>query len=339
MMEEGLSTLVAKSQKLNNEGNVDCIVDRISNLPDTVIKCILNSLETKNAVRTSVLSRKWHSRWMSVTNLNFIEFALNMNQKRPLFMDFVERVIALREPSNLDLFALACEVLTDAPRINSWVSYAVNHNVQHLLLQLSQIQEGPFELPHCLFTCDTLKKAVIVANTLLKLPSSIHFSNLKFLTLCYVAFPEHKSTQQLFCGLPVLEELTLDRCTWWNVKTIAIDPPMLLKLVIIENEADPANCRFIIFAKNLKSFYYTGTFRNDYYIFQAESLVRESMGLLGTDDIGQSSIMNTEVAYRAYRHFWEIFCVEELILTPYVLEVCDFIIRWKHVLLSFKCVD
>ncbi|KAK7343570.1 hypothetical protein VNO77_12397 [Canavalia gladiata] len=323
MMEESLSTCTAKFQKLDNEVNVDGCVDRISNLPDKIIQRILSLLRTKDAVRTSVLSRRWHSQWMSITNLDFLEFAPNMNEKRSLFMDFVDTVIALRKPLDLNLFALACKVFMDASRINAWICAAVKHNVQHLLLVLHQIHEEPFELPQCLFTCDTLRKAVIMADILLKLPSSIHFPNLKFLTLQYVVFPGNQSTQQLFSGLLVLEELTLDRCSWWNVKAVTIALPTLKKLDIKENVADPDNCRFFIITENLKSFYYIGTLRNDYCIYDSVSLGCGLMGLWGTDDIEESS-RQREVAYRADRLLRGISCVKELMLTPYAFEILTY---------------
>ncbi|XP_020210138.1 F-box/LRR-repeat protein At3g59190 isoform X2 [Cajanus cajan] len=322
-MEEDLSTCDSRFQKLNNEVSADGHKDRIGNLPDEIIQHILSLLPTKDAVRTSVLSRRWHSQWVFVTNLDISEFAPNMNQKRSLFMDFVDRVIALHKPLDLNLFALACKVFGDASRINSWVCAAVKHNVQHLLLLLHQIHLEPLELPHCLFTCETLRKAVIMADILLKLPSSIHFSNLKLLTLQYVVFPDNESTQQLFSGLPVLEELTLDRCCWWNVETVTIALPMLKKLDITENVADCDDCLFFIVAENLKSFYYIGTLRNDYYICDSVSIVGGLMGMCGTDDIGESS-RQKEVAHRAARLLNGISCVKELMLTPYAFEVLTY---------------
>ena len=59
----------AKNQKLNDEQNTD----RISNLPDAVLQHILTLLETKDAVKTSTLSKRWQYLWMSITDLVFME--------------------------------------------------------------------------------------------------------------------------------------------------------------------------------------------------------------------------------------------------------------------------
>ncbi|KAH1230887.1 putative FBD-associated F-box protein [Glycine max] len=161
-------------------------------------------------------------------------------------------------------------------------------------------------------------KAFIMADILLNLPSSIHFSNLKLLTLQYVVFPGYESTQQLFSGLPVLEELTLDSCCWLNFEIVTIALPMLKKLDIKENLADHDNCQFFIIAENLNSFYYIDTLKNDYWIYNTVSLDWGLMGLCSTDDIGESSRLR-EVAQRAGR-LRGISCAKELLLTPYAFE-------------------
>lgn len=168
-----------------------------------------------------------------------------------------------------------------------------------------------------------------MADILLNLPSSIHFSNLKLLTLQYVVFPGYESTQRLFSGLPVLEELTLDSCCWLNVEIVTIALPMLKKLDIKENLADQDNCQFFIIAENLNSFYYIGTLRNDYWIYNSVSLDWGLMGLCSTDDIGESSRLR-EVAQRAGR-LRGISCAKELLLTPYAFEVCNLLLggNWR----------
>lgn len=331
MIEEGLSTC----KKLNIEGNVDANVDRISSLPDKVIQLILSSLETKDAVRTSLLSRSWRYRWLSVTNLRLSEWAPYMSLKRSQFLDFVDRVFALREPSDdLNLVELEFCVFNGAARINSWLCSAVKHNVQHLVLLLDWFLDEMLELPHCLFTCHTLREIVIVAEVYLKLPSSIQFSNLKFLTLHKVIFPEDQSTQQLFSGLPVLEELTLDKCGWWNVNNITIGLPLLKKLNIKENEEEPDNCRFYIIAKNLKYICYIGALRNDYCIFDSESLVWGTLALC--TDIEESG-RQKEVAFRTDMFLRGISCMKHLILTSFAFEVCDLLLDAKLCSFSFKC--
>ncbi|KAM7464235.1 hypothetical protein LguiA_032356 [Lonicera macranthoides] len=41
-------------------------MDKVSNLPDAILTCVLSSLSTREAVRTSILSTRWKSIWTSV---------------------------------------------------------------------------------------------------------------------------------------------------------------------------------------------------------------------------------------------------------------------------------
>jgi hypothetical protein len=48
--------------------------------------------------------------------------------KRKIFMNSVERVLLLRDSSNIEKFTLSCGI-DDATRTRTWVSAAVNRNV------------------------------------------------------------------------------------------------------------------------------------------------------------------------------------------------------------------
>ncbi|XWS31138.1 hypothetical protein CRYUN_Cryun23aG0051900 [Craigia yunnanensis] len=56
-----------KKSKASKESEMD----RLSDLPNSLIHYILFSLNTKNAVQTCVLSKRWNHLWTCLPNLNF----------------------------------------------------------------------------------------------------------------------------------------------------------------------------------------------------------------------------------------------------------------------------
>ena len=93
----------AKKQKFRKKQNANKSRKEIDNLPDPILQHILSYLSTKNAIRTSILSKRWKYLWTSIPKLDFDEGALD---RRLMFMKFVERVLALHDPSNIKNFSL-----------------------------------------------------------------------------------------------------------------------------------------------------------------------------------------------------------------------------------------
>ena len=262
-----------KNQKLSEEqdiidGNNKCL----GNLPNEILRYIISLLPTKDAVRTSILCKRWEHLWKSIPNL---EFRQGLPAKRKLFMNFAERVLLLRDSSDIKRFTLCCDVLFDTSHVNAWISAAIWRNVQELEINLDKFQE-PYSLPHCLFTSVALTKLVLGMPYTLKVPPTTCFSNLKTLVLRGIIFSDDYSTQQLFSGFPVLEVMNLYMCNWKNLKVVSICAPKLLHLTIIERcvqrEGDWDDCQVMIFGLVLKYFDYSGRFFNDYCFYNSCSL-------------------------------------------------------------------
>lgn len=218
-----------KRQKLIEEQ--DIAKESLDNLPCEIVQYILSLLPTKDAARTSILSKSWKNRWMCIPNLVFRQMC---HGERTHFKNFVNRVLLLRD-SDVEKFTLYFHVLHDAFLVNAWISAVVRHNVQELYFSLSSF-EGPFSLSDCLLTCVTLTHLDLTMPCILKFPPTICFSKLKILALRCVSFSDVHSTQQLFSGFPVLKNLCLDECHWMNQKVVSICVPKLSCLVIHEAE-------------------------------------------------------------------------------------------------------
>jgi hypothetical protein len=311
-----------KKQELNEEdidGNSKCL----SNLPEEILLHILSFLPTKDVVRTCVLSKRWDYLWASIPNLVFEQ---SLPAKRTLLMNFVDRALCLRYSSDIKRFTLRCDVLCDSSRVNTWISAVVRHNVQELSIELDKF-EGVFSLPYCLFTCKTLTSLQLEMPYILKLPTTICFSNLKILTIRNVTFSDEYLTQQLFSGLPVLEELVLFGCSWGDLKSVCISAPKLYFLHIWETEIPDDDfwnykdvCQVMIVGDSLKEFYYMGLMCGDYCLYKSFSLEK---GELDTnyEYVSDHDYIPDEIIHGMYKLLVGLSSVKSLRLSSDVVEV------------------
>jgi hypothetical protein len=305
-----------KKQKLNEEQDIDGNSKCLVNLPEEVLRHIISFLPIEDAVRTSVLSKRWEYLWASIPNL---DFERPLPAKRMLLMNFVERVLCLRDFSDIKRFTLHCAVLHDASRVNTWISAAVRHNVQELYIDLDNFKRT-FSLPHCLFTCKTLTSLHLDMPDILKLPATICFSNLKVLTIANITFWDEYLTQQLFSGLPVLEKLELQECSWEGLKNVKISAPKLYSLSIYEFSMENSSCygdgcHVMIFGGALKEFYYSGKLFCDYCLYNSFSPIKATIDLI-TDNINMHITSN-----RVYKLLMGLSNVKYLTLSWEVVEV------------------
>ncbi|KAD6454001.1 hypothetical protein E3N88_08707 [Mikania micrantha] len=264
--------------------DTDSSVDDISQLPDCILHHILSFIPTKDVVKTAILSKKWNNIWTSVSNLDFDDallYANNIDNQDPpqetCFTNFVERVLSLRDASNIKSFRLSCRVFFNASCIHSWISAAIMHSVQKLDLCL--FVDEPFVLPSLMFCSQTLTSLKVEMNCVLEFPTTIYLPYLKTLHLSLVTFVNDGSTQKLLSGCPVLEELTLVDCEWLNLKNITISSPTLKRLTIdnlpyFGPPDGPKDCKIKIYTSNLVYLKYTGYPSNDIFMCDVSSLIK-----------------------------------------------------------------
>ncbi|KAI5664634.1 hypothetical protein M9H77_23957 [Catharanthus roseus] len=119
-----------KGKKKVSVESVDVVrVDRISNLPDSILCCILSFLPTLYSVRTSLLSKTWKLLWTQVPTI-----CLNG------WLGF--------------LFIIMLLHLTFS-KLPLWTSDAIAKNITHL--DLKTLSTESIEVPENLFICQTLE--------------------------------------------------------------------------------------------------------------------------------------------------------------------------------------
>ncbi|PON70274.1 F-box domain containing protein [Parasponia andersonii] len=123
-------------------------VDQISKLPDPLIHHILSFVPTLDAVRMSILSRRWRRVWCSIPALHFCDsdnmgYPLFGSQQKKTFYKFVEECVKLRQicmrymtDSVITRFKLDIEYFGDSASIDKWFTSAVLRNIEELDLSI-----------------------------------------------------------------------------------------------------------------------------------------------------------------------------------------------------------
>lgn len=158
-------------------------VDRISDLPDSILTHILSFLSTKEAAGTSILSSRWRYLFLLVPNLHF-DLVNDLRRKNleshtlhiKSFISFVEKLLSLHETS-LDRYHLKCRDKVDFCHVYSWISTAVRRGVKHLDISISP---DKFTSPGIMFTCRSLTTLKLdFTCSVLDVPRGVHFSESK----------------------------------------------------------------------------------------------------------------------------------------------------------------
>ncbi|KAE7995471.1 hypothetical protein FH972_000256 [Carpinus fangiana] len=153
---------------------------------------------------------------------------------------------------------------------------------------------------------------------ILNLPTTIWFSNLKILTINNVTFSDECLTQQFFSGLPVLEKLQLEDCSWGILKVVRISAPNLRFLSIQEFERRISKygegCQVMIFGVCLKEFHYSGLLVSEYCLYESIKLEK---AVISTKVYYTSQ----QIAHRMYNLLTGLSNVEFLRLSSDVVKV------------------
>ncbi|KAB2044291.1 hypothetical protein ES319_D01G079000v1 [Gossypium barbadense] len=206
-------------------------VDRISDLPDSILTHILSFLSTKEAVGTSILSSRWRYIFTLVPNLHFdlVDDWCHKNLESCIlhiksFISFFDKPLSLHETS-LDRFHLKCREMVHGPRVYSWISTAVRRGVKHLDISISPDQ---FTSPGIMFTCRSLTTLKLdFTCSVLDVPRGVPFPNLKTLHLKSVEFLSDDTTKCLLSSCNNLEDLVIAHCNIENLFNFTISHHLL----------------------------------------------------------------------------------------------------------------
>ncbi|KAL1822751.1 hypothetical protein ACET3Z_009529 [Daucus carota] len=219
--------------------------DMISRLPDELIHHVLSFVDTKQAIQTCVLSKRWELVW---TSLPFLNFGLYDNLTPKVVSKFMRHVLSNRNHES-QVSHLSLSVRNKGLSrhlLEKYVDYAISHNLHCLNLDLPH-DSKPVNLS--VFSSKSLNKLTLNANlekcerisdcwdlpclTTLRLKGKNgygEFSDNWFTMKCLPAlrklrFDDYDLSKSSFSfSLPALTTLCLNRCTLpttvWDIPTL-----------------------------------------------------------------------------------------------------------------------
>ncbi|XP_019088064.1 PREDICTED: putative FBD-associated F-box protein At5g56440 [Camelina sativa] len=260
-------------------------MDRISLLSDDLLLKILSSLTSKDAVTTSLLSKRWCSLWKFTPRLVYLDLMYkDPNTVYWKASRFVDKFLLLHKAPVLESVLLIVDRNCCPTDIETWISVASSRVLRNLYCCRYRPGSEPIRLPRDLYTCATLVSLNLQAEFILDyVPLTTCFPSLKVLILYLVKFSSEEIAGRFFSGCPVLEDLRLVRGTNDNLKTFTIAVPSLRRLSIIDlncgSHFPGDDVGFVINAPSLKSLTIANQFTWCYSLVKMPYLVKADIKL------------------------------------------------------------
>ncbi|KAI3434046.1 uncharacterized protein J3R85_006833 [Psidium guajava] len=216
----------------SNQDETRNLEDYISKLPDAIIFHIFSFLTAKDVVKTSVLSKQWHSTW---TSNQYMSFSLppGSSRKSKSFIAFVDSVLSRCTAMKVKRFHFdaPCLALMQSS-LDRWLRFAIGRDVEELSVTLHDWRHHVYVLPRILFSCTTLV-SLCVSQCCFPVFDTVNWCSLKTLHIEYAELNDDGMVTVL-SGSPVLEYLELKSCR--GVKHIVVESKSFRELVIDSHE-------------------------------------------------------------------------------------------------------
>lgn len=227
-------------------------VDRLSTLPAPLIHHILSLMETKFAVRTCVLSKRWKEHWTHVHSLNFDRTSFHDWAD---FMNFVDNVMQHRKSVALRKLYFHSGISTRMKVTRYVFNYAVAHGVREIETDmLGRFPKSLSDVKIRVYLCPTLKTIKSFCDSARNIDMG-NFVALKSLRLASTIIP---SQSDVFRNCVDLEDLVLENCiVCGDLFRIAV--PNMISLTVISKNSSSYDVEII--APKLKFFTFNGKSR------------------------------------------------------------------------------
>ncbi|KAF5190800.1 hypothetical protein FRX31_019615 [Thalictrum thalictroides] len=207
------------------------------------------------------------------------------NARKDGFINFVDKVLFLRDDSRVIKLDITCDIYYDVDRLDAWLIVAARRHVEEVNLVWNP--KEPTELTPLVFTPSSgISKFKFMPNryydSYLQLPNSLCLAPmLKSLHLESCKLPKGNSKGEMTLQCSILKNLTIIDCEHGDLKLIDIYIPGLRNLVV-ENVKDDRNgsCKLKIRTRKLESITLSGCMYQHYSLEYLTSLVCAKFGWL-----------------------------------------------------------
>ncbi|GMN28001.1 hypothetical protein TIFTF001_001886 [Ficus carica] len=257
--------MAKKTMKLNNGTKKEqedhelktMAVDRFSELPDTLIHLILSFLPTIDAVRMSLLSKRWRNIWYSLPVLDFDESTIAGGFNAKMFSKLVGKCLKLRKAGMLAAngeiaiakFRLVTGSMYRWSRIHSWLGLVSESKIKELDLYIACRPRKSFFVPPNIIRIRSLTRLRLANVVVMNLDSNLP-------ALISLSLENVKSSDQVLCDLVLrccsLERLLVNSCR--GLSKLKVSSSSLKFLEIASTECEVCQVE----ASNLESFVCSG---------------------------------------------------------------------------------
>ncbi|XP_058076824.1 putative F-box/LRR-repeat protein At1g56400 [Magnolia sinica] len=276
--------------------------DTFSNLPEALLILIISFLPLKDAVMTSVLSKRWLNLWTNTMAIDlnedqFLEiqrqrrllgsgrksWALHIkNQGRRRFAEFICQMLPCFEGPKISKFSLRFSYQTEYHYcMEEWIQFSISKKVEEIHLDLSDgdlppnttaFFESLFCLPDFLYAYKSL--CVLNLDSCKFSPSNFQcFMTLRSLSLRRIKLPQ-EVIEDVIANSPFLINLSLIEC--FDLYYLSVSGVRLPLKKLIVRDCMPLSLGIEIYAPELQSFEYFGSM----VTFYLENLVSLSNVIL-----------------------------------------------------------
>ncbi|XP_059281199.1 F-box/LRR-repeat protein At3g26922-like [Lycium ferocissimum] len=200
-------------------------VDRISELPDSLLLHILSLMPTDETLVTNALSKRWRYLWHSLDTFSF-----STEDYCEEYVSYVDYVLGHSVSSKIKTFELDSHE-SDAYKsdINRWLSFAVEKKVENVTLRSYSTDHVCAALPECLYTCSSLITLVLEKFFHYDAHVPIAWKSLKSIKLEFGMLSDDHIVN-LLSGCPALESMELSIFMGFNRLEIRTSKLKILNL-------------------------------------------------------------------------------------------------------------